>query len=171
MDYRRIVITGPESSGKTTLAQQLSSATGWPWVPEFARAWLEARGGQYHRADLLTMARGQEDALRAATRQHPVVIADTDHLTYWVWDQHKYGSLQPDLIPGFPSAEPSAYLVCSPDLPWETDPLRESPHQRVALFEAHLQWLEAHQQTHAIIAGTDRLAMALQQIAAWRHQP
>jgi hypothetical protein len=41
----------------------------------------------------------------------------------------------------------------------------------MALFEAHLQWLEAHHQTHAIIAGTDRLAMALQQIAAWRHQP
>jgi nicotinamide riboside kinase len=165
MDYTRIVITGPESTGKTTLARQLAEATGWPWVPEYARTWLSERGGIYHRTDLLTMARGQEEALAAANAQHLLVIGDTDQLTFLVWDQQKYGSVQPALLEGFPTPEPTFYLVCSPDIAWEPDPLRETPHIRPALLAQHLALLTANGQAHALIWGPERLALALQALA------
>ena len=54
-----ITIVGPESSGKSTLARQLATAFGCPWVREYARAYLEGRGGNYDETDLVKIADGQ----------------------------------------------------------------------------------------------------------------
>ena len=54
-----ITIVGPESSGKTTLARQLAAELGCPWVPEYAREYLQASGGYYDEADLDVIAEGQ----------------------------------------------------------------------------------------------------------------
>src|ERR1035437_10321237 len=84
---KRIVIFGTESTGKTTLAQQLAAHFGEPWSPEFVREFWDAHGGQITADDLDAIARGQiagEDY--AAARARPAVFCDTELLTCTLWD-------------------------------------------------------------------------------------
>ena len=61
-----ITIVGPESSGKTTLARQLAADLGCPWVPEYAREYLDGLGRTYEEDDLQIIARGQLEAILSA---------------------------------------------------------------------------------------------------------
>ena len=165
MDRGVIVITGPESTGKTTLARQLAEQLDVPWVPEFARTWLEERNGVYTQADLLTMARGQWEAIETARADNPVVVADTDVLTHLIWSREKYGSDVPEMQELWPLRPPFFHLLCKPDIPWEPDPLRETPHLREFLFEEHLSRLNASKLPYAIISGHARFEQALKALS------
>ena len=164
MDRGVIVITGPESTGKTTLARQLAERLGAPWVPEFARTWLTERKGIYTQPDLLTMARGQWEAIQHARSLNPLVVSDTDVLTLLIWSEEKYGSINKELLSLWPPDPPFLHLVCAPDIPWEPDPLRETPHIRDGLFHAHLAWLQEYNLPYHIVKGHQRLEVALQAV-------
>lgn len=145
------VFTGPESSGKTTRATQLhQQLPGSALVEEYARPYLNRfpEGYAYTRQDVLHIAAGQarHEWLAAATRP-AVVICDTDLLTIHIWMQVKYGHAPHWLWHALRQSPADQYFLCSPDLPWEPDPLREAPDpaarwQLFDLYHTALQQLE-----------------------------
>ena len=173
-----VCLTGPESTGKSTLAADLSQALAVPLVPEVAREHLEAMtaGGraQYSAADLLGIARAQvaaeQDALAEGTG---LVICDTDLQVIQIWWQEKFGDLDPWLSGALANRSPRRYLLMAPDLPWEPDPLRESPTDRHRLFGRYLQALRAEDFPFAEVfgAGTARFERAMACVQDWLSEP
>ncbi len=163
-----ILITGPESSGKTTLARELAWALDGLFVAEAARDYLEARDGQYTEVDLPKIWAKQaeaEDAARASSASF--VVCDTGPEVVQVWAEVKYGRC-PEAIKSASEARPyDLVLLCLPDLPWAPDPLREapSPQQREQLLKRYREVLAGKPVTE--VSGADRLGIALRAIAAF----
>lgn len=160
----KIVITGPESSGKTSLAQQLAQKLHAPWSPEFARPYVEWLGRPYERADLKAIARGQslwENWF--ATKAGPYLICDTDWTVLQIWETYRFGSTGTWEQGYLPVAPADLHLLCAPDFPWEYDPLREHPEEREALFELYLKFLEEKGLNFRVLEGpaAGRLSSAL----------
>ena len=149
-----IVLTGPESSGKTTLAEQLSRELALPLVPEIAREYLAGMNGRYTEPDIYRMAILQFRHQQATRLQQPIVLADTDLLTYRIWLEVRFGSAASWLHALHRRSGPVYYLLCRPDLPWQPDPLRENPTDRDDLFERHLDLLQRESWPCAVIQGT-----------------
>lgn len=133
---RRVCVFGPESTGKSTLAQNLAEHYGTCHVPEYARTHLELRGGELREADMEHIARGQmasEDAI--AFTANRLLICDTDLLTTTIWSDWLYGRC-PDWI----SAEANRrrydlYLVTDVDVPWVEDCVRYLPEERQSFLD------------------------------------
>jgi NadR type nicotinamide-nucleotide adenylyltransferase len=128
---RRVSVFGPESTGKSTLAAELARACGTRWAPEFARAYLESRGGVLARPDLDAIGQGQialEDALaRDADR---VLICDTDPLLTVVWSEAMFGDAPAWLRAAARARRYDLTLLCDVDLPWIDDLVRYLPDDR-----------------------------------------
>lgn len=149
---KHIVITGPESTGKTTLAKQLAQELGTVWVPEFARYYLEQTGPEYRYEHLSLMLEGQR-ALELSLDHYTPIIHDTDWLTYYIWGMDKFDTFEPWWVPR--DLYNRYYLVCYPDLPWQHDPLREDRDRLFELFEKYLLALQKFQLEYHIIKGKD----------------
>lgn len=138
----KIVLTGPESSGKTTLATALSAQLEAILVTEYARNYLLATDGFYEEKDLRTMAQGQLAAEQLALAGNPrFCICDTDLLVVEVWSEWKYGRCDPWIKEALMSKPGDLYILCDPGIPWEYDPLREHPEQRHELYAFYKQKL------------------------------
>lgn len=148
-----IVVTGPESSGKTTLAQDLVQELDGLLVPEYSRIYLEQSGLRYGKDDLELIAAGQRGlehrALRSATRP---IVSDTGLEVLEVWSLERFNCVHPE-ITNWRDRQVGLYLLCRPDLPWEEDPLRENPFDRDRLFEHYLDMLKAADKPFAVIEG------------------
>lgn len=165
----RVVLFGPESTGKTSLARALSERLGEPWAPEYVRRFWDEHAGVIGPADLETVARGQvaaEDAALAAARR--IAILDTDLLTCTVWDD----LLFPGHCPAWVRAEAdrrasatSLFLLCLTDLPFEPDPQRcfPDPEGRAMCLRVFREALVSRCLPFAEVSGShdDRLACAL----------
>lgn len=153
----KIVVTGPESSGKTRLASALAAHRGCDWSPEFARYYLGHLGRPYGRADLRDIGRGQrlwEDwhGARAGTRGW---ITDTDWTVLQIWEQFLFpdtGVWEWQKGYGIPE-NATLYLLCAPDFPWEPDPLREHPEAREELFVLYEALLQRINATYVVMRG------------------
>lgn len=163
-----ICITGAECTGKTTLARTLAEALEAPLVQEVARTYLDGRP-QYASDDVLAIARAQQAAELAALEGAPLVVADTDLTVIQVWWEEKYGELHPWIAGALAERCSRRYLLPRPDLPWEFDPLRESPHDRSRLHQRYRRLLECGPFPFAEIGGTgeSRSQAARSQVAAW----
>jgi NadR type nicotinamide-nucleotide adenylyltransferase len=138
----RVVITGPESTGKTYLAEVLSRELGAPWVPEYAREFLWQLHRSYVEADLLEIAKGQVKSEEAAAHSSPeILILDTDLLVIKIWSEFKFGRCHPWIEQQLEQRKGDLYLLCLPDIPWEPDPQREHPYQREELLTIYRQEL------------------------------
>lgn len=169
--YKRIAISGPESSGKTSLAQALAARFGTVWTDEYARAYLEEKGGTYGFGDLAEIARGQlqrqdEDALLAQGFH----FCDTDLVALKVWSDYRFGRTDPFILEELQKNRYDLTLLCRPDIPWEADPLRENPHDRDILFLLFKKELESLQVPFVEISGTgeDRLEIAARALEGFR---
>lgn len=124
----KVVVIGPESTGKSTLSEQLAAHYQTVWVPEYARQYLEELPRSYEQHDLLTIAEGQlalEDDLAAAANR--LLICDTDLHVIKVWSEHKYGTCDPRILAQIANRPYDLYLLTYIDIPWEEDPQREYP--------------------------------------------
>jgi len=146
----KIAITGPESTGKTTLARQLAAHYHTLWVPEYARYYLTLLDRPYTPDDVVEIAKGQvywENEL--AKLQPNLLFCDTDLLVCKIWLQFKYG-IQNEWIEANLKTHPyNLHLLCNIDLPWQADPLREHPNlddrQKIFdLYQQELKKLNAH---------------------------
>ena len=161
------VLSGPECSGKTSLAKGLHKHLGWPLVPELARCYLNERyaefGNHHYRpSDLLTLAAMQE-RIEAQLGSDTDAILDTDLLTLIVWWQDKYGPVPRPFAAKWQHLAPRRYLLCRPDMPWQSDPQRENPVDRERLFARYEIELSQRQCLFAICQGSKeaRLKQAL----------
>ena len=162
------MITGPESSGKTTLAQALAQELGGIYHAEYAREYLEEREGVYEREDLDLMLAKQLNRFHHCTgTTEEINVHDTGPETFYLWSQIKYGQISPYIRQQMKQAHFDFTLLCAPDLPWEPDPLREAPQQedRMHIFCTSAGLLLEENWRFGIVQGQDRLQLALQTLS------
>lgn len=135
---RKIVFTGPESTGKTTLVQKLAQELKQPYVPEVARQYIDNLQRPYEYEDLLNIAMLQmSEEERIKSLQPPILLCDTDLLTVKIWADDKYKRSESWLTHAFVDRTPDMYFLCAPDFPWQPDPQREDPHRREHLHKVY----------------------------------
>lgn len=149
----RIAITGPESSGKTTLSQQLGLHFQIPVAPEFARIFLESRKGTYSFSDLDLIAQGQVDSWNNLDTTH---LCDTEMTVMKIWSEVKFKKISPLIQKFYRDQHFDHYFLCRPDIPWEPDPLRENPYDRNDLFELYKKELTSLNRPFTIIEGSEK---------------
>ena len=145
---KKIVIFGPESTGKSTLCEQLAQHYDTLWCPEFAREYLLTNGMDYRYEDLLTIAKGQlaleneyTDMVNSEwsmvnkktsensqfTIHHSLLFIDTDMYVMKVWCEFVFDKCHRFILDQIVKRKYDLYLLCNTDLPWTRDELREYP--------------------------------------------
>ena len=138
MDARllRVVVTGSECTGKTTLARELATHFGTSWSPEYVREYLDGKGAPLTLADVDAIARGQMAAEdEAARRASRIVLHDTDLLSTVVYSRHYYGSCPEWVERSARERRADLYLLLRPDVPWVADPQRDRGERREEIHE------------------------------------
>ena len=138
----KVVLFGPESTGKTTLSKQLARHYNTVWAPEFAREYLQKKWNNERKtceaADLVPIAIGQmklENKL--AKKADKVLICDTDLLETKVYSEEYYGGfVDENLDKAAQKNQYDLYLLTYIDTPWEEDDLRDRPELRLEMFNA-----------------------------------
>jgi NadR type nicotinamide-nucleotide adenylyltransferase len=128
---KKIVLFGPESTGKTTLAQQLATHYHTLWVPEYSRIYQEEQGRQLDISDVIPIVQGQirleEETFPQA---HTILICDTDILETKVYSEVYNGTCPVWLLETIPQRLADLYLLTQIDLPWIPDGIRDRPDDR-----------------------------------------
>ncbi len=125
---KKVVVIGPESTGKSTLSEMLARKFHTSWTPEYAREYIDQLNRPYEREDLLKIARGQlELEKKYAETAHQLLICDTDLYVIKVWSEHKYGDCDNRILQMIAEETCDLYLLTNIDMPWEEDPQREYP--------------------------------------------
>jgi NadR type nicotinamide-nucleotide adenylyltransferase len=166
---KKIVIIGPESTGKSTLTRGLAEKFGEPWVEEYAREYLENLGRPYNYGDLLKIAQGQialeKQKLKAAAR---LLFCDTDLNVIRVWSDHKFNKTHPWIVKQIKERTYDLYFLTAIDIPWQEDPLREhpDPEMRQYFFDIYHQLLTASKTPFFVISGNpeQRLDQAVKHV-------
>jgi nicotinamide riboside kinase len=149
------VFTGPESTGKTTLANATALEYTLPCIDECARVYLDNINRPYMQFDLDEIAKGQSEAEQIYA-EYPI-ICDTDLITVYIWKQVVYGVTDLKMAEIISSYKDDRfYFLCSPDIPWEYDPQRENPENRDELFSLYEQTLNEFDLSYAIIMGQEK---------------
>lgn len=162
----RIALTGPESSGKTTLANALGDRLGYRVFEEFARVYLLNLNRDYQREDLDAIADGHYQ--RFNDSQEEMQLIDTDFVVMKIWSEVKYGTASAKILAHLNAHYFDLHILCSPDIPWEADALREHPTRREELFERYLYELEKNNKPFIIVSGSleERIEKSLKAIAS-----
>jgi NadR type nicotinamide-nucleotide adenylyltransferase len=154
---KRIAITGPESTGKSSITKELAEHYNCRWVPEFARQYLNKTGNLYNYADILAIAKGQKELEdRLAKDASGYLFCDTELTVTKIWCEYKYGKVHPWITENHNKQNYSLYLLMDIDLPWQPDPLREHPEKRNELFHLYVTELQSRKWPYEIISGSGR---------------
>lgn len=127
---KKIVVIGPESTGKSTLCEQLAKHYNSLWCPEFAREYLLKNGTDYTYEDLLTIAKGQialEEKFASMANSQKFLFIDTDMYVMKVWCEFVFGNCHRFILDQIIERKYDLYLLCNTELPWVKDELREYP--------------------------------------------
>lgn len=138
----KVVITGPESTGKSWLSKALARHYDIPLVEEYSRIFLKQSDGAYNQEDLLEIAKGQVILEEQVALQKPkFILCDTGLEVIRVWSEWKYGQCDPWIKDQARDRKADLYLLLKPDVPWFPDPLRENPDDRDKIFNYYQQVL------------------------------
>lgn len=155
----KIVLFGPESTGKTTLSKQLARHYNTVWVPEYAREYLQNKWNNERKTcenhDLLPIARGQIQLENELSKKaDKVLICDTDLLETKVYSEEYYGGfVDPKLDKAAIQNSYDLYLLTYIDTPWEEDDLRDRPEQRLEMFKAFESALKKYKRPYLLLKG------------------
>jgi len=156
---KKIIVIGPESTGKSTLCEQLANHYKTTWCPEFAREYLLEKNGNYNFEDLLNIAMGQlelEDTLINLAKNGFYFI-DTDMYVMKVWCEVSFEQCHTWILKQIAKRHYDMYLLCNIDLPWVKDELREYPdiNVRRRLYKIYKDIMINSGTRWAEISGTD----------------
>ncbi|MBK8595449.1 MAG: ATP-binding protein [Holophagales bacterium] len=127
----KVVVTGSECTGKTTLARSLAARFEAPYVPEFCRGYQDALGRPLDEGDVEPIARGQvAEADAAEARATRLLVLDTDLVSTVVYARHYYGRCPAWVEEAARERRADLYLLCAPDLPWKADGQRDRGDRR-----------------------------------------
>ena len=144
---KKVVLYGPESTGKTTLSIELAKHFKTNWVPEYAREYLQTIWDNEKRIcepkDILPIAIGQmklENEL--AIKSKSLLICDTNLFETMVYSKYYYGGNCDPLLEKYALKNKyDLYLLTDIDIPWEKDDLRDRPNDREQMFTYFKQQL------------------------------
>jgi len=137
---KKILITGPESTGKSQLTQALARYYHSVYVKEYAREYIAALDRDYMESDLLIMAQKQIELEKQQTLEaDDFLFCDTALTVYEIWSREKYGRTHPWIKQEIGRITYDLYLLCDVDLPWVEDPQRENPYDRDRLLSLYQQ--------------------------------
>ncbi len=166
----KVVLFGPESTGKTTLSSQLARHYNTVWAPEYAREYLQNKWNNKRKTceqeDLIPIVVGQmklENEL--AKKADKVLICDTDLLETKVYSEEYYGGFVDPLLDQYALENTyDMYFLTYIDTPWEADDLRDRPEQRKEMFRAFESALQKHKRPFVVLKGDKeaRLQKAIQ---------
>ncbi len=154
---RKIAVVGPESTGKSTMANYLAKELGTVCVPEYARYYCKNLNNQYTLQYETNMFYGQvalEEALTASAN-NGLMVCDTTILTVKIWSDHLFGYTPEEVTEEIRSRKYDLYLLMDIDLPWEDDPLRDFPTERAHFMQVWKEELKALQAEYVIISGLE----------------
>ena len=168
----KIVLFGPESTGKTTLSRQLAEHYNSVWVPEHARVYLQDKWNKEHKTcepkDLLPIAIGQMKLENELAQQtDSVLICDTNLLETKVYSEAYYsGTCDPILETYALKNFYDLYFLTYIDTPWEADDLRDKPNEREHMFNAFEAALKNHKKPYILLKGSkkERMELAIKHI-------
>lgn len=152
----KIVITGPESTGKTTLSEILAFKLNGALIPEYARSYVESLHRHYNYDDLEVIARHQveQEKILSESTDKDILIMDTWLILTKVWFDVVYGMVPQWLEEYIASSDIALFLVCRPDLPWIPDPVRENGGEmRNILFDRYCREIEQYGFRYEIVEG------------------
>lgn len=133
---RRVVLTGSESTGKTTLTADLARHYQAVWVPEYVRGYADWKGAPLEAGDVTPIARGQIAAQDLALeRARGLLLLDTDLLSTVVYAEHYYGFCPEWVRAAANHRRADFYLLCDIDVPWTSDPQRDRAGERPVMHE------------------------------------
>lgn len=176
MNLKVIVVTGPESTGKSTLCQQLAQHFGSEYIDEYARNYVVEHGYKYTYEDVEHIAQYQQKYLleRIETLKNKpsqsnetyLLFVDTHLIITKVWFEKVYGREPEWLNEAIKSSPVDFYLLCQPDTPWEYDPVRENPEIRQELYDRYKALIEQYGFKYAEVSGlgSKRFECALKQL-------
>lgn len=165
-DLIKVVLFGPESTGKTTLSEQLARHYNTVWVPEYAREYLQNKWNNERKTcepdDLLPIAKGQMKLENALSKKATnLLVCDTDLLETMVYSEAYYlGYCDPLLEKYALKNTYDLYLLTYIDIPWEKDDLRDKPGERERMFQYFKTTLEKYNRNFIILKGDKKTRLA-----------
>jgi NadR type nicotinamide-nucleotide adenylyltransferase len=166
---KKIVIIGPESTGKSVLCEALAAHYNTCYCREYAREYLLKNGTNYTYDDLLAIAKGQlaleDTATINATKNQSMLFIDTDMSVIKVWSEFVFGKCPNFILQEIAKRNYDLYLLCATDLPWAKDTLREYPdiETREKLYRYYKEFVINSGVPWGIVSGTGdtRIQMAI----------
>jgi len=163
----KIAVTGPESTGKSTVSEQLAKFYNTIWVPEFARTYIGNIDIPYTLHDIEAIAKGQyELETKLSKEAGKLLFSDTDMLVLKIWSEHAFGKCPAYIAEKLEQQNYNLYLLMGVDLPWEPDPQREHPHLREFFYNWYKRELQNLKAPFVEISGKeqDRFEKARKQV-------
>ncbi|MFA9391862.1 MAG: AAA family ATPase [Prolixibacteraceae bacterium] len=162
----KIVLTGAESTGKSTLSEKLAAHYQVSWIPEFSRSYVENLQRKYTYSDIEYIAKHQMQTENELSNQK-IIFFDTWLIITKVWFDFVYGKHPEWLHQAILNSTIDLFLVCDVDMPWIADPLRENGGtNRQILHDIYLNELKQYNFAFEIISGTgeERMLKALEAV-------
>ena len=160
----KIIVTGPESCGKTTLCTQLAKHFKSKIISEYARNFITNLTRNYNQSDLLKIAKGQ---LSAENINGNILFCDTDLITIKIWSLFKYKTCNNWIVHQIEKQkkEDRFYLLCRPDIPCQSDSQRENQNNIEELFKLYKKELTELDHDYFIVEGENRRENAISKIS------
>ena len=142
-ETKKIVIIGPESTGKTSTCKHLAEKYNTIFIKEHARKYLSNLDKKYNYNDLKNIAKEQiKQEEKAILGKHKIIFYDTNILTIKIWSNFKYKKCDPFITEQANKKKYDLYILCNNDITWQYDILRENKNERKKIFDIYLHELK-----------------------------
>ncbi|MCK5815014.1 MAG: ATP-binding protein [Flavobacteriaceae bacterium] len=163
----KVVLFGPESTGKTTLSRQLAAHYNTVWTPEFAREYLQDKWNEEQKicetSDIIPIAIGQmELENKLAQKANKILICDTDLLETKVYSEIYYDGIVDPLLNKYALKNNyDLYFLTNIDIPWKADDLRDKPNERKEMFSVFETALKKDNRPYITLSGDKKTRLKL----------